>query len=118
MLENPCTPGYVAATTPFCAHALSVEERLDDAIARIPLAEKFGMLGTAGLYKAMPGGGSKTLNMSGYQWWSEATHGVSHYYGAPEETRGKDTTTEYMTNFAFSSWAPGMGETLKKQSHL
>jgi beta-glucosidase-like glycosyl hydrolase len=51
--------------------------------------------------KAMPGGGSKTLNMSGYQWWSEATHGVSHYYGAPEETHGKDTTTAYMTNFPF-----------------
>ena len=51
--------------------------------------------------KAMPGGGSKTLNMTGYQWWSEATHGVSHYYGAPEETHGKDTTTEYMTNFPF-----------------
>jgi hypothetical protein len=49
----------------------------------------------------MPGGGSKTLNMSGYQWWSEATHGVSHYYGAPEETHGKDTTTAYMTNFPF-----------------
>ena len=49
----------------------------------------------------MPGGGSKTLNMTGYQWWSEATHGVSHYYGAPEETHGKDTTTEYMTNFPF-----------------
>jgi hypothetical protein len=49
MLENPCTPGYVAAKTSFCDHTLSPERRLDDAIARIPLEEKFGMLGTAGL---------------------------------------------------------------------
>jgi hypothetical protein len=49
MLENPCTPGYAAAKTPFCDHNLPPERRLDDAIARIPLEEKFGMLGTAGL---------------------------------------------------------------------
>lgn len=53
MLENPCTPGYVAAKTPFCDHTLPPERRLDDAIARIPLEEKFGMLGTAGLCESI-----------------------------------------------------------------
>ena len=24
--------------------------------------------------------GSKTLNMTGYQWWNEATHGVKGYF--------------------------------------
>eukprot|EP00039_Didymoeca_costata_P029260 m.23868 g.23868 ORF g.23868 m.23868 type:complete len:847 (+) comp7550_c0_seq1:294-2834(+) len=88
-LVNPClNKSNPIASLPFCNANLPMEARLNDAINRMTLAEKISVLGTEGAH--IP-----SLNMTGYQWWSEATHGVSHYRpGAKNETR-------YMTNFAF-----------------
>ncbi|XP_057439231.1 probable beta-D-xylosidase 2 [Lotus japonicus] len=56
---------------PFCNVSLPIQERVKDLIGRLTLQEKVNLLvNTAG---AVP-----RLGIKGYEWWSEALHGVSN----------------------------------------
>ena len=55
-------------------------------LSRMTVAEKVGSWGSAAV--AIP-----SLGLPNYQWWSEATHGISHVDNAPP--------TPYESNFAF-----------------
>lgn len=55
----------------FCRASLKVEDRVNDLIGRLTLQEKVSLLvDNAG---AVP-----RLGIKGYEWWSEALHGVSN----------------------------------------
>ncbi|XP_050238847.1 probable beta-D-xylosidase 2 [Mercurialis annua] len=56
---------------PFCQVKLPIHERVKDLVGRLRLPEKIGLLvNNAG---AVP-----RLGIKGYEWWSEALHGVSN----------------------------------------
>ncbi|KAH7865309.1 hypothetical protein Vadar_004939 [Vaccinium darrowii] len=55
---------------PFCRETLPVAERVRDFIGRLTLQEKVKLLGNRAA--AVP-----RLGIKGYEWWSEALHGVS-----------------------------------------
>lgn len=68
----PCdsrTPN--AASYPFCSTALPIKDRVNDLIGRLTLEEKIQQL----VSKA---GGVPRLGIPGYDWWSEALHGISN----------------------------------------
>ncbi|KAL5560984.1 hypothetical protein UlMin_030731 [Ulmus minor] len=56
---------------PFCRASLAVEERVKDLLGRLTLKEKVGLLVNTAV--AVP-----RLGIKGYEWWSEALHGVSN----------------------------------------
>ncbi|XP_019426864.1 PREDICTED: probable beta-D-xylosidase 2 [Lupinus angustifolius] len=56
---------------PFCRATLSIGERVKDLIGRLTLEEKISLL--VNNAAAVP-----RLRMKGYEWWSEALHGVSN----------------------------------------
>ncbi|KAK1390400.1 Beta-D-xylosidase 1 [Heracleum sosnowskyi] len=56
---------------PFCRVSLSVGDRVRDLIGRLTLHEKAGLL----VNNAAP---VRRLGILGYEWWSEALHGVSN----------------------------------------
>ncbi|KAL1350940.1 hypothetical protein HN51_014906 [Arachis hypogaea] len=56
---------------PFCKASLPITERVRDLIGRLTLEEKVGLL--VDNAAAVP-----RLGMKGYEWWSEALHGVSN----------------------------------------
>lgn len=72
------------ASLPFCNASLSVEQRITDAVQRMQLSEKIAAMATT--WPALPG-----LGLPAYDWWSEATHGVSYYR--------VDAKTPFSTNF-------------------
>ncbi|XP_023514278.1 beta-D-xylosidase 1-like [Cucurbita pepo subsp. pepo] len=55
----------------FCKVSLGIEERVRDLIGRLTLAEKIRLL----VNNAIP---VPRLGIRGYEWWSEALHGVSN----------------------------------------
>jgi beta-glucosidase-like glycosyl hydrolase len=71
---------------PFCDASLDVESRITDAISRMTLDDKIAALSTS--WNPIAG-----LGLPSYDWWSEATHGVSYYR--------VDKKTPFSTNFAF-----------------
>ena len=76
MLNNPCVdPGSPHTTLPWCDASLPLEERLDDAIARMPLREKIAALATGSQEDGQ--GPLESLGLSSYQWWQEASHGIA-----------------------------------------
>ncbi|KAJ8604330.1 hypothetical protein CTAYLR_002499 [Chrysophaeum taylorii] len=83
--NNPCVSqpysGY-----PFCDEALGLDERIDDMLARMSVEEKISQLDTTSP-------GVPSLGLAAYNWWSEATHGISHVNNTPE--------TPWESNFAF-----------------
>ncbi|KAK7823410.1 putative beta-d-xylosidase 2 [Quercus suber] len=56
---------------PFCLASLKVEDRVKDLIGRLTLQEKVKLLVNSAA--AVP-----RLGIKGYEWWSEALHGVSN----------------------------------------
>ena len=73
---------------PWCDPTLSVEARVEDMISRMSLPEKIAALDTAGP-------GIASLGLDPYNWWSEATHGISHVRNRVQDG------TRYESNFAF-----------------
>ncbi|KAK8970685.1 Beta-D-xylosidase 4 [Platanthera guangdongensis] len=55
----------------FCDRDLDIDSRVKDLVGRLTLPEKIGFLGD----KA---GAVQRLGIPGYEWWSEALHGVSY----------------------------------------
>ncbi|XP_058200049.1 probable beta-D-xylosidase 2 [Rhododendron vialii] len=67
-----CDPGEKTTKDfPFCRESLPVAERVRDFIGRLTLQEKLKLLGNTAA--AVP-----RLGIKGYEWWSEALHGVSN----------------------------------------
>lgn len=73
--------GGPAAALPFCRAALPIRSRVADLIGRLTLDEKIRLL-------VNNAAGVPRLGIGGYEWWSEALHGVSdvgpgvHFGGA------------------------------------
>jgi xylan 1,4-beta-xylosidase len=85
-LYNPCLGHTNHSSLPWCDPTLPVDVRVADMVSRIPLAEKIANLDTEA--PAIP-----SLGLNSYNWWSEATHGVSHV--------NNTGSTPASTNFAF-----------------
>ncbi|XP_028781883.1 probable beta-D-xylosidase 2 [Neltuma alba] len=67
-----CDPKVAnTSTLPFCRTSLSTAERVKDLIGRLTLAEKVRLL-------VNNAAGVPRLGIKGYEWWSEALHGVSN----------------------------------------
>ncbi|CAI9300415.1 unnamed protein product [Lactuca saligna] len=67
-----CDPSNAAVKDlPFCKVKLPIAERVRDLLSRLTLKEKVGLL--VDNATAVP-----RLGMLGYEWWSEALHGVSN----------------------------------------
>eukprot|EP00729_Bicosta_minor_P001353 gene1353-22714_t len=87
-LYNPClNSSEPAYKYPFCDATLAIADRVNDAISRMTLKEKIGMLDNGSPPIA-------ALGVPAYNWWSEASTGVANEI----ERRGKNTST---TKFAF-----------------
>ena len=72
MINNPCAnASSIYAKQPWCDATLPIDVRVDDMVGRMTLAEKIGNLNT----NAVP---IPSLGLNAYNWWSEATHGISH----------------------------------------
>lgn len=65
-----CAAGGPAATLPFCRRSLPARARARDLVARLTRAEKVRLL-------VNNAAGVPRLGVAGYEWWSEALHGVS-----------------------------------------
>ena len=57
---------------PWCDTTKSLDERLNDLIPRIPVED------VVGLFDNTDSKGVPSLNIPGYQWWSEGLHGVAY----------------------------------------
>jgi hypothetical protein len=90
-LINPCqNTSSVAAKQKWCDPRVPIDERVEDMIGRMSLAEKFGALRD----ESAP---ISSLQLPYYDWWNEATHGV-----ASGEHGTRNTLEEpYQTNFPF-----------------
>jgi xylan 1,4-beta-xylosidase len=65
-----CAPGGPATSLPFCRQSLPLRARARDLVSRLTRAEKVRLL-------VNNAAGVPRLGVAGYEWWSEALHGVS-----------------------------------------
>ncbi|GJN25819.1 hypothetical protein PR202_gb13699 [Eleusine coracana subsp. coracana] len=76
-----CAAGGPATSLPFCSQSLPLRARARDYVSRLTRAEKVRLL-------VNNAAGVPRLGVAGYEWWSEALHGVSdtgpgvHFAGA------------------------------------
>ena len=85
-LNNPCLGSTEWSSQPWCDPTRSIEERVADMVGRMNITEKIANLDTEA--PAIP-----SLGLNAYNWWSEATHGLSHV--------NSSGSTPGSTNFAF-----------------
>lgn len=86
-LNNPCLNKTTARSKqPWCDPALPIDVRVADMVSRLTIDEKITALDTSETPIA-------SLGLNAYNWWSEATHGISHVRN--------DDKTPYESNFAF-----------------
>ena len=85
-LVNPCLNSTFKSAK-FCDVTIGVDERSADIVSRLTILEKISALGTN--TGALP-----SVGLPKYNWWSEATHGISHVRDGP------GSSTPYETNFA------------------
>ena len=87
LLLNPCLNKTAPwAKQPWCDPTLPIDDRVADMVSRMTLAEKIDSLDTTAH-------AIDSLGLPAYNWWSEATHGISHVVN--------DGNTPYESNFAF-----------------
>ena len=85
-LVNPCLNATFKSAK-FCDPTVGLDDRAADIVSRLTIAEKINALGTN--TGALP-----SVGLPPYNWWSEATHGISHVRDGP------GSSTPYETNFA------------------
>eukprot|EP00937_MAST-01D_sp_MAST-1D-sp2_P000103 g103.t1 len=86
-LNNPCIDSSANfSLMPWCNHLLPIDVRVADMVSRMTIAEKIAQLDTEAPAIA-------SLGLAPYNWWSEATHGLSHV--------NNSRPTPASTNFAF-----------------
>ncbi|KAJ3681347.1 hypothetical protein LUZ60_015836 [Juncus effusus] len=66
-----CAPGGPTSNLPFCRVTLPIKSRVQDLIGRLTRDEKVRLL-------VNNAAGVPRLGIDGYEWWSEALHGVSN----------------------------------------
>ena len=86
-LKNPCLNESRWTRMPFCDATLGLDERAADIVKRLSVTEKITALGSQDI-------GLPSVGLLPYDWWSEATHGISHVRDGP------NSTTPYESNFA------------------
>jgi beta-glucosidase-like glycosyl hydrolase len=67
--SSVCQGDHAAAQFPFCDGSLSIKERVNDYVQRIPIPGQIAMMGNAA-------DGYEPLGIPPYQWWSEGLHGA------------------------------------------
>lgn len=67
--SNVCRDDDPIYHLPFCNSSLSIQDRVDDYVSRIPTESKIAMMS----YRAA---GYDPLGIPPYQWWSEGLHGA------------------------------------------
>lgn len=80
---------------PVCNFALSLDVRSADIVQRLSLSDKIEALGT----------GTPALNSIGlpsYNWWSEATHGISHVSNSAPTPWASNTPLPITTSCSFN----------------
>ncbi|MBT1689170.1 glycoside hydrolase family 3 C-terminal domain-containing protein [Dawidia soli] len=70
LMGTDCTDKKEDVTLPFLDTALSIDQRVDDLVARMTLAEKIGQM----VHDAPA---IERLHIPRYNWWSEGLHGVA-----------------------------------------
>jgi beta-glucosidase-like glycosyl hydrolase len=78
-----------------CNYALSLDTRSADIVQRLSLSDKIQALGT----------GTPALNSIGlpsYNWWSEATHGISHVSNSNPTPWASNTPLPITTSCSFN----------------
>ena len=85
-LQNPCLNSTFKSAK-FCDATVGIDERAADIVQRLSIVEKIDALGTNT-------GPLPSVGLPAYNWWSEATHGISHVRDGP------GSSTPYETNFA------------------
>ena len=86
LMVNPCLNATFKSAT-FCDVTKGIDERSADIVKRLTIIEKIDALGTGT-------GPLPSVGLPAYNWWSEATHGISQVRDGP----GSSTPDE--TNFA------------------
>jgi beta-glucosidase-like glycosyl hydrolase len=88
--KNPCSSTTVSSK-PFCDETKSFEDRAHDLV----YVQEAGLSDANTVYQGLSGNGAKgvsALNIGGYQWWSEALHGVANSPGVNYNGPIKHTT--------------------------
>ena len=88
--SNPCDSSPLKGTTT-CDTTKSFEERANDLVYK----QEAGLKDYEVVYAGLTGNGAKSvseLNIGGYQWWSEALHGVAYSPGVNYNGPIKATT--------------------------
>eukprot|EP01050_Picozoa_sp_SAG11_P017459 SAG11_NODE_2522_length_3261_cov_1.501265_2_plen_107_part_00 len=75
-LVNPCINSTIFKSAKFCDPTVGIDERSADIVSRLTILEKIDALGTN--TGALP-----SVGLPKYNWWSEATHGISHVRDGP-----------------------------------
>ena len=86
-MRNPCLNGSRWSHLPFCDTTLGLDERAADIVQRLSAAERITALGSQDA-------GFPSVGLLPYDWWSEATHGISHVRDGP------NSSTPFESNFA------------------
>ena len=87
-LNNPCLGTTPWSSQPWCDYKLPIDERVADMVDRMNISEKIATLDTSAP-------AIESLGLNSYNWWSEATHGISHFHV------NNSGSTPWSTNFAF-----------------
>ena len=83
-LVNPCTTNATFKSAVFCDVTKGIDERAADIVTRLSITEKIDALGTAT-------GPLPSVGLPAYNWWSEATHGISHVRDGPSSSTPEET---------------------------
>jgi len=95
-LVNPCLDKTSKfASLPFCDTTLDVNARVADLVGRLTVKEKISALGTGT-------GNLDSVGLPGYNWWSEATHGISHVDFKGDTPFASDTALPITTSCSFN----------------
>jgi len=83
------------STWPLCDSTLDITVRAKDVVARLSLNDKFDALGTGT-------GSLKSIGLGPYNWWSEATHGISHVGFSKDLPGASNTALPITTSCSFN----------------
>lgn len=78
-----------------CDTSASLDARAADIVSRLSTGDKIAALGTAQPHL-------NSINLPPYNWWSEATHGISHVQYSAQEPYASNTALPITTSCSFN----------------